>query len=118
MKNMSMLSPFAFTLSDGFVSARQRIFEANARRREERSRQVTQSALTSPSYGLARAVVAVVERLPTTGAVAMDWTDVLRLVHLDEPSEETLRELQEALRAKHVLAAFGSRTVVFARDPE
>ena len=48
----------------------------------------------------------------------MEWADVLRLVHLDEPSEETLRKLQEALRAKRVLAAFGSRTVVFARDPE
>ena len=48
----------------------------------------------------------------------MEWSEALRLAHLDEPSAELLRDLQEELRKARVLAAFGSRVVVFARDPE
>ena len=95
----------------------QRLFEVTAQRRELRAH-----ALGGASNGqastlpLARAVAVVVESLPSTGAVMMDWSQALRLAHLDEPSADLLRELQEELRKARVLAAFGSRVVVFARD--
>ena len=118
MKDNVSINLSESSVADEVARTRQRMFKQNARRREERARQSAQTSLTSSSHGLARAVSAVVKMLPETGAIAMDWGKVLQLVHLDEPSEDTLRELQEALRAKRVLAAFGSRTVVFARDPE
>ena len=105
------------SVADQVMRTRQRLLEDNARRREERTCLVSPASRPS-SPGLARAVAAVVASLPLTGAVTMEWSNVLRLAHLDEPSENTLRELQEALRQAHVLAAFGSRVAVFARDPE
>lgn len=53
-----------------------------------------------------------------TGAIAMEWSQALRLAHLDQPGSEHLLEQQEQLKKAHVLAAFGSRVVVFARAPE
>ena len=105
------------TVAEQMRQTTQRLFEVTAQRRELRAR-----ALGAVSNGqastlpLARAVAAVVERLPSTGAVSMDWSEALRLAHLDEPSAELLRELQDELRKARVLAAFGSRVVVFARD--
>lgn len=105
-------------VADQVIRARQRLLEDNARRRETRMRVSPAMGSESSSHGMARAVAAVVSKLPSTGAVQMDWSTVLRLAHLDEPSENTLRELQDALRQARVLAAFGSRVAIFARDPE
>lgn len=91
----------------------QRLFAVTAQRRELRARALERAndgqASTLP---LARAVAAVVESLPSTGAVMMDWSEALRLAHLNEPGAELQRDLQEELRKARVLAAFGSRVVV------
>ena len=70
----------------------------------------------SAATSLVRAVAAVVERLPRSGAVTMNWDEALRLVQLDKPSAERLRELQDELRKANILFAFGSHVVSFARD--
>jgi hypothetical protein len=103
--------------TDGVRASQQRLFEITARRRQERTT-AAETVGVEPSRTMAKAVSAVISVLPATGAVAMEWPDVLKLAHLDEPSSERLLELQSQLKKARVLAAFGSRVVVFARDPE
>ncbi len=106
------------TMAEEMRRSKQRLLEVTAQRRELRARVLKGDAIDATStLPLARAVAAVVNSLPSTGAVMMDWSEALRLAHLDEPSAELLRELQDELRKSRVLAAFGSRVVVFARDP-
>jgi len=106
------------TMAEEMRRSKQRLLEVTAQRRELRARVLKSDAIDATStLPLARAVAAVVNSLPSTGAVMMDWSEALRLAHLDEPSAELLRELQDELRKSRVLAAFGSRVVVFARDP-
>jgi hypothetical protein len=106
------------TMAEEMRRSKQRLLEVTAQRRELRARVLKGDAIEPTStLPLARAVAAVVNSLPSTGAVMMDWSEALRLAHLDEPSAEMLRELQDELRKSRALAAFGSRVVVFARDP-
>ena len=96
---------------------RQRLFDVVTRRRQLRASDAACAVEAEyAASALVRAVAAVVDRLPKTGAVTMKWEEALSLVQLDQPSSERLRELQEELRKANVLFAFGSHVVSFARD--
>lgn len=96
---------------------RQRLLDVVTRRRKLRPNDAAGAVEAEyAASALVRAVAAVVDRLPKTGAVTMKWEEALSLVQLDQPSSERLRELQEELRKANVLFAFGSHVVSFARD--
>ena len=105
------------SVADQVRQTRERLLEVVERRRQLRSDAAAGAVQAKHgASALVRAVAAVVDRLPKTGAVTMKWEEAMSLVQLDKPSAERLRELQEELRKANVLSAFGSHVVSFARD--
>ena len=94
------------------------LLELTAKRRDTRASVAAALDTETALEKVAQAVRAVVAGLPAAGAVALQWPEALRLARLDQPSQACLLELQEQLRQANVLAAFGSRVVVFARDTQ
>ena len=110
-------TPPSGTVAEQIRLTRQRLLESVMKARERRARGAEGGSDPEPATtSLVRAVAAVADRLPTTGAVTMNWDEAMRLVQLDKPSTESLRELQDELRKAHILFAFGSHVVSFARD--
>ena len=93
---------------------RQRLLDVVTKGRQRRAEGIADA--DSAASTLVRAVAAVADRLPKTGAVTMNWDEAMSLVQLDRPSTERLRELQDELRKANILFAFGSHVVSFARD--
>ena len=105
------------TMAEQMRQTKQRLLEVTAQRREPRARLVEGSAIEPTStLPLARAVAAVVNSLPSTGAVMMDWSEALRLAHLAALLTWGALQLRPRILARRAQEDCSAKSTKYAGD--